>query len=207
MQGLDSLIAGKVLRSMNSSLSKNEIIANLGLLSDWLQAKHPTERFELLLVGGAALSPMGNKDQTNDIDILKPHPLPETLRQGIRAVAKARRLAADWLNDRAAEVFSTGPYPEINRFPQYFREIARTFSIGNNLKLHIIGRQALISLKLYACNPSIRKHIDDLKTLQPNKEEVKIAARFCLANDSHITSRKDLAAVIRELEFDPDEVL
>jgi len=181
-------------------------MSNLELLSDWLQAKYPSERFELLLVGGAALSLMGNKDQTNDIDLLEPHPLPEPLRRGIRAVAKARRLSSEWLNDQAARVFSTGPHPEIKRLPVYFRDIALSFSVGANLKVNVIGRQALISLKLYACNPSIRKHLDDMRALQPGKEEIKIAVKFCLAIDPHITSREDLEAVIRELGVDPDEV-
>ena len=192
---------------MNSSFSKAEIISNLELLSDWLQAKHPAEQFELLLIGGAALALMGNKDQTNDIDLLEPHPLPEPLKQGIRAVAKARHLAIGWLNDQAAQIFSAGPNPEIKRFPEYFREIAQTFSVGKNLTVHIIGKQALISLKLYACNPSIAKHIDDLKALEPRKEEIKIAAQFCLSEDPHITSKQDLVEVIRKLEFDPDEIL
>jgi len=195
-----------VLNQMNASFSKKEIMANMELLSDWLQAKYPAERFELLLVGGAALSLMGKRGQTNDIDLLKPHPLPEVLRQGIRAVAKVRGLSPEWLNDQAAQVFSRGPDPESKRFPAYFGKISRTLSVGRNIKLHIIGRQALISLKLYACNPSIRKHIDDLKALRPDKREIAIAAQFCLARDSHITARQDLAAVIRKLELDPDEI-
>lgn len=192
---------------MHTPFSKTGIMENLELLSDWLQARHTGEQFELLLIGGAALALMGNKDQTNDIDVLKPHPLPGPLQEGIRAVAKAKRLAPGWLNDQAAQVFSAGPFPESKRFPEYFGEVSRTFMIGKNLQVHIIGRQALISLKLYACNPSVRKHIDDLKALRPTRKELEIAVEFYLAQDPHVTAREDLAAVISELEINPDEVI
>jgi hypothetical protein len=207
MQGFGSLIDGKALKNMNSWFSKNEIIDNLKLLSEWLKVRHPTESFDLLVIGGAALALMGNKNQTHDIDLLAPNPLPESLLQGIQAVAKVKRIAPAWLNDQAAQIFKAGPDPIFKRFPEYFREVSQSLSIGSNLNIHIIGRQALISLKMYASNPSVRKHIDDLKALHPNKTEIKAAAEFCLANDAHITIKEDLLAVIRELGFDPDDIL
>ncbi len=192
---------------MNSSISRQEIIENLELLSDWLRVKAPGAQFELLVVGGAALALTGCKKQTHDIDLLKPHPLSEPLRRGIQAIAKARKISADWLNDSAARVLNTGARSPSKRLPQYFDEITESIPIGENLRIQLIGRQALISMKLFACNPSVRKHIDDLRVLRPTAEEIKIAALFCLERDPHPTSRRDLVQVINELGFEVDEVL
>ena len=70
-------------------LGKEEILESLGWLSDWLQQKHPGKRFELVLVGGAALALHGLKDQTVDIDLFSPDPLPEWGRSH-RSGSKAR---------------------------------------------------------------------------------------------------------------------
>jgi hypothetical protein len=68
---------------MAGPLGTNEILENLRLLSEWLQVKHPGKKFELTLLGGAALALHGFKDQTRDIDVLEPDVLPEPLKAGI----------------------------------------------------------------------------------------------------------------------------
>jgi len=130
----------------NPDLSRSQIIHNLELLSDWLRVKFPDERIELVVVGGAALVLLGHKNQTRDIDVLRPHPLPESLRQGIREVAN------------------------------------------------------------HACNPSVEKHLEDIKAIRPSAGELKLAVEFCLKRDPHRTNRQDLAAIVRKLGFDPDEI-
>ena len=45
--------------------------------------KCPSDTFELLVVGGAALALNGFKDQTRDIDLLRPEKLDGSLKEGI----------------------------------------------------------------------------------------------------------------------------
>ena len=56
--------------------------------------------------------------------------------------------------------------------PEYFNEISRSIEVAKNLKISLIGRQALISLKLYASTPSYRKHTDDVNRLKPTTAEI-----------------------------------
>jgi hypothetical protein len=62
--------------------------------------------------------------------------------------------------------------------PKYFSEISRTLEVSDNLKISLISRQALISLKLYATTPSYRKHTEDLSNLRPSKREITEALRL-----------------------------
>ena len=133
---------------------------NLKLLADWLRVKHPGEHFELIVAGGAAMILEGFKGQTTDIDLLSPKELPDSLKKGIVHVARAKRLGPEWLNTSLANMLSTAAGSV--KVPEYFNEISRTLDVSDNLKIGLISRQALISLKLYATTPSYRKHSKDL---------------------------------------------
>lgn len=188
---------------MANPLDKEIILESLEWLSDWLRRKHPDERFELVLVGGAALALDGLKNQTVDIDLLLPHPLPEALRNGVAHIARVRKLGPEWINTNVAGVLERC----VIKLPGYFEEISRSFRVGDNLNVHLIGRQAMISLKLYAATSVVAKHTEDLVQLKPRREEIREAVRFVLSADSTDTRKDDLRMVLEELGFESHDFI
>jgi hypothetical protein len=189
---------------MAKPLKHKEILENLKLLADWLRVKYPGEHFELIVAGGAAMTLEGFKGQTTDIDLLSPKELPDSLKKGIAHVGRAKRLGAEWLNTSLANMLSTSARSV--KLPNYFREISRTFEVSDNLKIGLISRQALISLKLYATTPTYRKHTEDLSNLRPSKREITEALRFVMSIDDSDPRKDDLRVVMKELGFDFDEI-
>jgi len=190
---------------MPQELTRAEILENLNLLSEWLRVKYPSDTFELMVVGGAAMTLNGFKDQTNDIDLLKPERLPIPLRGGIAHISRAKRLPPEWINTNAANILRR--VKPLKELPDYFNEISRTIDISENLKVNLIGRQALIALKLLATTPSYTKHSVDIKSLNPSKEEIKEAVRFVLSIDNNELRRDDLLIVLRYIGFDLNELI
>jgi len=189
---------------MAKPLKENEIVENLKLLADWLRVKYPAERFALIVAGGAAMALEGFKGQTTDIDLLSPKELPDSLKKGIAHVGRAKRLGAEWLNTSLANMISTSAR-SVN-LPKYFSEISRALEVADNLKVGLISRQALISLKLYATTPSYRKHTEDLSNLRPSKREITEALRFVMSVDDSDPRKDDLRIVMKDLGFDFDEI-
>jgi len=189
---------------MAQEFNRDEIIENLRLLSEWLSIKYPGEVIELTVVGGAAMALAGFKNQTRDIDLLAPARLPAPMKAGISHVSKAKRLPPEWINTSAANVLAKAGKLKI--LPDYFREISKTIEVGRNLKVGILGRQALISLKLWAASPSYSKHTTDIKTMQPTTGEMKKAVSFVLNIDSTELRRNDLRILLKQMGFDFDEV-
>ena len=77
-----SALSGKLLSTvfeMAKPLGRTEILENLKMLADWIRVKQPGEHFELVVVGGAAMTIEGFKDQTMDIDVIRPEVLPEPI--------------------------------------------------------------------------------------------------------------------------------
>ena len=190
---------------MAQELTKTEILESLRLLSEWLQVKYPGETFQLTVVGGAAMALNGFKDQTKDIDLLRPETLPTSLKDGIAHISKVKGLSAEWINVQAANIFRR--LRKSKRLPDYFKQISRTIEVGDNLKMHLIGRQALITLKLYASTPTYTKHTTDIKSLKPTAEEISEAVKFVLSIDDTQPRRDDLRLVLEDLGFDYDEVI
>lgn len=77
--------------------------------------------------------------------------------------------------------------------------------VAPNLTISVVSRQALIALKLLAANPSERKHIDDLKALEPNKQELDEAARLVRSFDSTEPTLTDLRDVMNELRHQDED--
>jgi len=189
---------------MVKPLKDNEIVENLKLLADWLRVKYPGENFELIVAGGAAMTLEGFKGQTTDIDLLSPSQLPDSIKKGIAHVGRAKKLGAEWLNTSVANMLTRSARSV--KLPNYFNEISRTLEVGENLKIGLISRQALISLKLYAATPSYRKHTEDLSNLRPSKKEITEALRFVMSIDDSDPRKDDLRIVMKELGFDFDEI-
>ena len=108
---------------MVQQLGRNEILENLRLLSEWLHVKYPSETFEVTVVGGAAMALSGFKEQTKDIDLIKPEKLPVALKNGIVHFSKAKRLSPEWINNYTANILSKA---KLSRLPGLFqRNISR----------------------------------------------------------------------------------
>jgi len=188
---------------MPTDLNKTQILENLEVLSEWLSVKYPDDTFELVVVGGAAMALDEFKDQTRDIDLLFPEILPAALKEGIAHVSRAKRLPPEWINTNAANILKK--LKPTKGLPEYFNEISRTIDIGDNLKITLIGRQALIAMKLLASTPSYTKHTDDIRSLNPRKEEIEEAVRFVLSIDNDELRKEDLRIVLKAIGFDFDE--
>ena len=91
---------------MAQELTKTEMLENLRLLSEWLRVKYQGEIFELLVVGGAAMALSGFKDQTRDIDLLRPEELTASLKEGIAHISRLKGLGPEWINVHAANILS-----------------------------------------------------------------------------------------------------
>jgi hypothetical protein len=189
---------------MAKALNRQEILENLKILADWLRVKHPDDHFELIVVGGAAMALEGFKDQTTDIDVIRPEVLPEQIINGVAHIGKIRRLSSGWLNSNAANIFLKTKRSVV--IPEYFNEISRTIEVDENLRIRLIGRQALISLKLYAATPSYSKHTTDINRLEPNVKEIIEAVRFVLSLDGTEVRKDDLRVLLKETGFDFDDL-
>jgi len=190
---------------MPKELTRDKILENLNLLSEWLRVKYPGYTFELTIVGGAAMALNGFKDQTQDIDLLRPERLPAPLKDGVAHISRTKRLPLEWMNTNAADIL--GKVKPLNGLPDYFNEISQTIDIGENLKVNLIGRQALIALKLWAATPAYTKHTNDITSLNPSSDEIKEAVRFVLSIDNNDLRRDDLQIVLRDMGFDFDELI
>jgi len=189
---------------MAEPLKKLEITENLRLLSDWLRIKYPDERFNLVVAGGSAMTLAGFTEQTTDIDLLRPEVLPSSIKNGIAHIGRVRRLGPEWLNTSLATMLSE--VIGTKTLPEYFNEISRVIEVTDNLHISLIGRQALISLKMYAATPSYSKHTDNLKKLHPSRGEISEAIRFVLSVDNTNLRKDDLRVVLKEVGFDFDEI-
>jgi hypothetical protein len=189
---------------MAKPLKDSEIVENLKLLADWLRVKYPDERFELVVAGGAAMTLEGFKGHTTDIDLLSPKALPDSIKNGVAHVGRVKKLGTEWLNTSLANMLSK--VTASSKLPEYFNEISRTIDLSDNLKISLIGRQALISLKMYATTPSYRKHTLDISNLRPDKREMSEAIRFVLSIDNSDPRKDDLSIVLKDLGFDFDEI-
>lgn len=189
---------------MAEPLKEKQILENLKMLADWLRVKHPGDFFELVVVGGAAMTLQGFKNQTKDIDVFRPAVLPEPIVSGIASIGKIRRLASGWINSNVANMLLQAKGSAV--LPEYFNEVSRTIEVSENLKVGLIGRQALISLKLYAATPSYRKHTDDINRLEPENAEITEAVRFVLSLDATDVRKDDLHVVLEDLGFDFDDI-
>jgi hypothetical protein len=189
---------------MANPLKKIEIIENLSLLSDWLRIKYPGEHFELVVAGGSAMTLAGFKEQTTDIDLLRPEVLPSSIKNGIGHIGRVRRLGPEWLNTSLATMLSE--VIGTKKLPEYFNEISRVIEVADNLQISLIGRQALISLKMYAATPSYSKHTIDLKKLHPGRGEISEAVGFVMRVDNTNLRKDDLRVVLKEVGFDFDEI-
>ncbi len=160
----------------------------LALLAEEMQATG-IPRHELVVCGGSAILALEiSQRATRDVDIIakldermhlaEPSPLSPEL---IRAAENIRRildLPSNWLN--------TGPSDQLKAgLPEGFVERLVAVEFGPALRVHYTGRYDLIHLKLFALvDQGPGKHLQDLNSLAPSKEELLAAARWVITQDA-----------------------
>lgn len=166
-------------------MDSSELIRALEALGSYLSDKGL--KYEIAAIGGGALLLLGRIIRpTRDLDIvalidknllISAHPLPAPLLAAIKEVGLALKLPENWINSAPADLLRMGlPDGFQNRLdPLYF----------GGLTIYCASRFDQICFKLYAAvdQGHNSKHFEDLKRLQPNKEELKKAAVWCQTHD------------------------
>lgn len=146
------------------------------------------ETFDIVVIGGGALLLLGLVERTTkDLDVLariegdawvRAEPFPPALEAAVRDVAAALDLADDWLNPGPTDLLDFG-------LPSGFADRVST-RVFSSLTVRLASRDDQVAFKLYAAAdqwPSESRHISDLRTLAPTREELLAAARWCRTHD------------------------
>lgn len=152
----------------------------LSALSEQLAARD--QRYELVVIGGAALLALGLVVRiTRDVDVVAviegdrlvaPEPLPAPLREARDRVAADFGISESWLNAGPASLVRDG-------LPDGFTERLETRAYGAGLVVHFASRLDQIHFKLYAAvDQGPGKHESDLRALAPTRDELIAAARW-----------------------------
>lgn len=161
------------------------------------------ERFELLAIGGGALQLLGVIVRpTRDIDVVAVvdgdrliaiDRLPAALARAVEDTAVVLGLPADWFNAGARSLMEFGLPPSM---------LARAHPRRwGGLTLHIADRRDQIFFKLYAAvdQGPRSKHFDDLRRLQPTRDELLAAAAWARTHDPSEGFRQELRGALRSL--------
>lgn len=187
--------------------TENEAIAGhwerraLAALSE--QLDDSGARFELAVIGGAALIWLGLLDRaTKDVDVLglvsgseviSSKPFPGELADAAEQVAALLDLSPDWLNPGPTELLDFG-------LPGGFLDRAHRVEIGQALIVYFGDRFDQIHFKLYAMvDHRGGRHAEDLRALDPTPEELIAAARWTTTHDPSEGFRGQLALALAEL--------
>jgi hypothetical protein len=166
------------------------------------------ESFDILVCGGSALlfQRLTNR-ATRDVDVLgliRPgptgalaveaaRPLPDALTKAAESVARDYNLEPSWINPGPTSILDFG-------LPEGMLERTVVKRFGPRLTVRFISRLDLIHLKLDAASEGPGKHYDDLRALNPAKEELRLAARWCVKNvdssEGYVAQLKSLLVVL-----------
>jgi hypothetical protein len=163
----------------------------LAAVGDLLQAGG--EEIAVVVVGGATLNLLGIvRRSTSDVDVIAQayrdeagqlrlahaEPFPESLQRAIQTVARDFSLAADWMNAAVGKQWAQGLPPSTSE------EI--TWRTYGGLDVGLVGRRALITLKLFATVDQGPKsvHHQDLVELAPTDDELREAAAWVETQDA-----------------------
>jgi hypothetical protein len=187
---------------MANSISPENLDGVLGSLGEQLQARGVS--FELAVIGGSALQALGLVERvTRDVDVvalvsdgaLTPaKPLPTDIRETSERVAADFGLAADWLNSGPGELVKWG-------LPAGFLSRVQTRHYGPGLTVHFASRLDQIHFKLYAMvDQGAGRHEADLRTLNPSRDELLVAAKWTMTHDPSEGFRQQLILALEFLE-------
>jgi Nucleotidyltransferase of unknown function (DUF6036) len=197
---------------MKRSLDKEKMEDALSLVEELLNWRQ-SDTYRLIVCGGSALLFFGlRRETTKDVDILafldneniikEVVELPEDLQYAIRSVAVEMNLDEHWLN--------AGPSSIINHnlpnygLPDGFINRLTKKIYGSKLTVFYISRYDQIFFKLYAsvdrCGPSY--HLNDLKALNPTKDELMNAAIWSMQQDPSSGYAKTLKEMLEAIGYE-----
>lgn len=166
------------------AMTRDDILRLLQELEQWMQFEDCSP-VDWLVCGGAALGLQGLQDRpTRDVDVLGRwdeavldaigiEEFPEEMAACIRRVAdnhpELAGMGPNWVNLGPRALVQAG-------LPEGFADRLHVLRIGDRLTLHLLGRQDLLALKLYAAaddlGPRQDVHLADLKALEPTFDEL-----------------------------------
>lgn len=161
------------------------------------------QHFELLAAGGGALQLLGLISRpTKDVDVIAMvadgqlaaiTTLPEPLQRAIEDTAVLFRLPADWVNAGPRHLMHFG-------VPEGVLERAHR-RVWGGLVLYMADRRDQIFFKLYATvdQGPRSKHFDDLRRLDPTRDELRAAAEWARTHDPSEAFDQQLRAALRDL--------
>jgi hypothetical protein len=169
----------------------------LQLLGDLLAASKK-DAFDLVVCGGSALLAQGIVTRaTHDVDvlaqrnldyeILRAHPLPDTLAKAAKQVAEELKLDDNWLNSAAS--FHGPDYSDL---PRSFWTDLETRAYGPYLRVSFVKRAGQIQLKLYAslnrAKPRLRRPEGTRTRRQGDRRRTPMADWRDSRSDAHRSS-------------------
>lgn len=191
---------------MSIRLNLQQLEAALNLLGERLHLSGLPPQ-ELIVCGGTSLIARGYVSRaTRDVDVLarrspgtefvSARDLPLLFVQAAERVAADLGLPVNWLNTGPVELFEMGvPAGLVDRLE------AKTY--GAHLTIWYIGRLDQIHFKLYAAaDQGAGRHLSDLLALQPNAEELLVAAKWAMTHDVSPAFRELLRALLKEIHHE-----
>lgn len=169
-----------------TSIGRSQLETALRALGELLEARGL--HYEVVLIGGGNLILRGlvTRPTTKDLDLLgewtadgiKPmRPMPEPLRTAVLDVGRTYGLASDWVNLVPESLLDLG-------LPDGFAGRLERHDYGG-LVAWLADRFDMICFKLYAAvdQGSRSRHIQDLRELGPDRNELLRAARWTITHD------------------------
>lgn len=186
----------------------------LSELADWLRFEG-SEPVEWVVCGGMAMALQGlDLRTTRDVDVIGPWDrglmqvtyadvFPEKVRKCIGKVAEAHPelagMKGDWINLGPRKLALWG-------LPEGYEKRLTAMRFGDRLTLHLLGREDLLPLKLYAAADELAGrqsvHIHDLKVLKPTYKEVEKALEWVLKLPDIESKKVALQTVVEELGYE-----
>lgn len=185
-----------------TSIGRTQLETALGALGELLEARGL--HYEVVLIGGGNLILRGlvTRPTTKDLDLLGEwtvdgiktmRPMPEPLRIAVVDVARAYGLASDWVNLGPESLLDLG-------LPGGFLGRVERHDYGG-LVAWLAGRFDMVCFKLYAAvDQGLRsRHLQDLRELRPDRDELLTAARWSITHDPSPGYRSLLVDTLRHL--------
>jgi len=188
-----------------TSIGRTQLETALRALGDLLVVRGL--HYEVVLIGGGNLILRGlvTRPTTRDLDLLgewtadgiQPmRPMPEPLRRAVVDVARTYGLANDWVNLGPESLLDLG-------LPDGFLGRLERCDYGG-LVAWLASRFGMVCFKLYAAvdqGPRSR-HLQDLRDISPDRDELLSAGRWTLTHDPSPDYRSLLVETLRQLEVE-----
>lgn len=185
-----------------TSIGRTQLETALRALGELLEAREL--HYDVVLIGGGNLILRGlvTRPTTKDLDLLgewtadgvKPmRPMPEPLRIAVVDVGRTYGLASDWVNLGPESLLDLG-------LPDGFLGRLERRDYGG-LVAWLADRFDMVCFKLYAAvdqGPRSR-HLQDLRELGPDRDELLAAARWTVTHDPSPGYRSLLIETLRQL--------